>query len=70
MLQALSEYSVKATEPVGATVAPWKVAVSPTVIGVPTVIAVGVACVVIDGPALTQVTVAGLAEWAPQNGST
>jgi hypothetical protein len=55
--QVLSEYNVKVTKPVGAVeVVLWSVAVSPTVEGVPTVMNVGDACVVMLGLALMTVS--------------
>ena len=52
VVQAPSEKSAKVTLPVGATeVVSWKVAVSPTVVAVPTVTLVGAAWVVIVGEA-------------------
>ena len=64
VVHVLFEYSVNVTDPVGGTTDTvfWNVAVSPTVVGVPTVIDVGLACVVIVGLALVHTMVAGTAE--------
>ena len=64
VVHVLFEYRVNVTLPVGAMNPRFpNVAVSPTVVAVPTVIEVGLATVVIDGLALTQFRLAGTAEW-------